>query len=586
MGGLATRPETRGTAPIALGGAVFDLLRLVRGDLRADDDGDAAAGVLARHALVAPVTGCAVCVLEDGRRVRVAGIAGETGTLTNGSVWPLARSPVSEALGGTLALVPLDAAASDLGRAMCPAGTTTLAALPLRLGGRGAGEQTSLGALLVARETAAHFTDAECEFLEGLALLVALAVLQAGPAQDWSLRARRLRRTVDTAVDLAGTLDASEITARVLETVCDTVDASRAVLLRVTTDMLVVEGAHDVDATVPWPRGVHRLQDHPLLAEALRLQDMVLWDHGGGPAAEAAWSAPGIAHTMIVPLKAAADCTGLLVAQRRDARPFFHDDAGPVQQLATVALLALRNADLYGQARAASETMSSFLNLMVHDLRTPLAVMGGYTSLLRDGTFGEAPELWARPMEMIAAKIDETRVLVDEILPAARLDAGAVPTTIQRVDLNDVVRRAAERSQARASLVGAAVHAEVSDPPVHAAADSFHVDRIVDNLVNNAINYSGDSPWVRLSVDPSDPPAIRVEDHGAGIDSTMHERIFERFVRGDTRVPGTGFGLHIGRVLAQACGGSLTVERSAPGEGSVFRLQLRSCEPEPSGTVA
>jgi len=109
---------------------------------------------------------------------------------------------------------------------------------------------------------------------------------------------------------------------------------------------------------------------------------------------------------------------------------------------------------------------------------------------------------------------------------------------------------------------------------VNVVADRFQVDRIVDNLINNAISYGGPSPWVRLSVDPADPPAIRVEDHGVGISAELHSRIFDRFFRIDTRVPGTGFGLHVGRVLAAACGGSLRLERSVPGEGSLFRLEL------------
>jgi signal transduction histidine kinase len=65
----------------------------------------------------------------------------------------------------------------------------------------------------------------------------------------------------------------------------------------------------------------------------------------------------------------------------------------------------------------------------------------------------------------------------------------------------------------------------------------------------------------------------------------MHERIFDRFVRVETHVPGTGFGLHVGRVLAQACGGALTLERSAAGEGSVFRLQLPAPAPPQSTRV-
>src|SRR5450631_3258578 len=112
------------------------------------------------------------------------------------------------------------------------------------------------------------------------------------------------------------------------------------------------------------------------------------------------------------------------------------------------------DAGLYAQAQAESRAMSSFLNLVVHDLRAPLTVLSGYIDLLRQGTYGAPPAGWARPMELITAKLHG---LVDDILLAARLESGAVPTTTELLDLDDVVRRAALRSQARAELAGATV---------------------------------------------------------------------------------------------------------------------------------
>jgi signal transduction histidine kinase len=576
--------STTESADTALGSAFGDLLRAVRGEMRAGDGGDAVAGMLARHALIAPVTGCAVCVL-DGESVRVAGVAGETGEVTAGSLWDLAGSPVSAALAGTAPQLGLEPAASSLGRAMSPDATSGLTALPLRIGEHGAGEPTSLGALLVVRERGMTFSEAESEFLEGFASLLALAVLQAAPAQDWARRTRRLRRHVDAAVDLAGSLDAEEIIPRVLERVCETLDAGRAMLLRVDGACVVAEGVHDqvVPATLEgqWP-----LAEQPLLVDAMRSTDVIVRDAGGDALVSGLAPPPDFRHTMVLPLRLGEATAGFLVVHRRAPCPFIHDDAGELQQLGTVALLALRNSRLYAESRAASEAMSSFLNLVVHDLRAPLAVLSGYVSLLRDGSFGETPQRWERPMSLIADKVQETHRLVDEVLLAARLDSGAVPTTIERLDLNEVAKRAATRIEGRAVLASARIETELAPAAVPVLGDPFHVDRIVDNLLNNAINYGGESPRIVLSVDASSPPALRVVDNGAGISRNMHERVFERFVRLDSRVPGTGFGLHVGRVLAEACGGSLSLERSVPGEGSVFRLQLRSAtdavEPPPT----
>ena len=260
----------------------------------------------------------------------------------------------------------------------------------------------------------------------------------------------------------------------------------------------------------------------------------------------------------------------LLVRDRADHLPeasrTFLDDLA--------ALMALALLDVSPAAKAASDGMASFLNLVVHDLRAPLTVLSGYVDLLRDGTFGDGPPAWDRPLETISAKLSETNRLVDDLLLAARLESGAVPVSLETVDLDDVIVRAARRSEPRAALASAVIEVAPARRPVAVAADVFHVDRIVDNLVNNAMTYGGHSPWIRLSIDDSQPPAVLVEDHGMGISPEHQSRIFDRFFRVDQRIPGTGFGLHVGRVLAQACGGSLRLERSTPGEGSLFRLEL------------
>ena len=394
-------------------------------------------------------------------------------------------------------------------------------------------------------------------------------------------------------LDAVGSLDARSIIPSLLRRACEGVQADRATLLRVDGDDVIVEAVHDVDdrATLLNWRGPVR--DQPLLVEAMRSAAVVV----GGPVpserlpAELSDALGDVRHSLVIPVCLAEQPEGFLMVFRRHPRPFIHDDAATLQLLGNVALLALRNSRLYADAQAASQAMASFLSLIAHDLRAPLTVLGGYVDLLRDGTFGEAPQAWQKPMTTIMAKLHETQRLVDDIMLAARLDSGVIPCSPEVLDLNDVVVRAAARCEARALLSGARVETAPSPAPVAVIADRFHVDRIVDNLVNNAINYGGPSPWIRLSIDGSEPPAVRVEDHGVGISPELHSRIFDRFFRVESQVPGTGFGLHVGRVLAESCGGSLGVERSVPGEGSVFRLQLPQAaaghhdEPIRSGTT-
>jgi signal transduction histidine kinase len=561
-----------------LGRALVELLAVRHSDLRPGDANDSVAAILARHALVEEVRGCAICVIDGPEEVRVAGVAGSTGSVGLGSRWPVSRSPVAEVLSGTELLVSVEPRRTQLGRALTAGEHPHLLAAPLRRAGRTEGEPGSLGAVLIVRDDDRPIAEDLRRFLEHFASLVALALPADGVAQDWRERPGHPRGSV---ADLAGMLDAGDIVPHVLQRALQMLEASRATLLRVDGEDIVVEGTDDVEGRSVAPGARFRIAEQPLLVEALA--GAVILGQSLAPSglpSEESDALADVRHTIVLPLRVRGTTTGFLVVFRRRPRPFIHDDAITLHLLGNVALLALRNSRLFADSQAAAHAMASFLNLVVHDLRAPLTVLSGYIDLLRNGSFGEIPATWERPMTTIAAKVHETHRLVDDILLAARLESGAIPASIEAIDLNDIIDRAAVRSEARALLAGAHIETARQPAPVAAFADVFHVDRIIDNLINNAINYGGRSPWIRLSIDPASPPAVRVEDRGVGINPELHARIFDRFFRIDNDVPGTGFGLHVGRVLAEACGGSLRIERSAPSEGSIFRLEL----PPASGT--
>lgn len=236
-------------------------------------------------------------------------------------------------------------------------------------------------------------------------------------------------------------------------------------------------------------------------------------------------------------------------------------------------------SDLLVQAQEASRVKSDFLNMAAHELRTPLSVIIGYLSMLSDGTLGDPPARWRRPLEMLNLKASELNKIVEDLLAAARLSNGGIPEQASACDVVELIRQAVSRVMGRAELLGAEVDLQVVKEPVIAYADPVHVSRILDNLLNNALTYSRGKPWVRVSVRTADNHAlVEVEDHGIGIPEQLQERIFEQFFRAsDPRLPphpGTGLGLYISRELAHRHGGHLAVAKSAPGEGSTFALRL------------
>ncbi|GAC1338997.1 MAG: hypothetical protein NVSMB29_05640 [Candidatus Dormibacteria bacterium] len=243
--------------------------------------------------------------------------------------------------------------------------------------------------------------------------------------------------------------------------------------------------------------------------------------------------------------------------------------------------LEQRNAELAAAlelAEAGSRAKSSFLNLAGHELRTPLAVVYGYTSLVIEGAFGPVPEPMLKPLRTVEEKADELGNLVDGILTAARLEAGTMPVNTSRVNLGNAIQAAVERAEPRAALRQADLSAAAPEVPTSAEVDPDHLARILDNLIVNALTYSGERPVVRVSVEAGERPVVRVQDQGEGIPAGMEERIFERFVRGDPAgqgPPGTGLGLSVARELAERNGACLLLEPVPAGSGAVFSLSLR-----------
>jgi signal transduction histidine kinase len=215
---------------------------------------------------------------------------------------------------------------------------------------------------------------------------------------------------------------------------------------------------------------------------------------------------------------------------------------------------------------------------VVHDLRAPLAVASGYLSMLRDGTFGPAPETWEAPLDVLTAKLEETRLLVDDVLELRRLDDEVAATSEEMVDLNEVARTAAERAQPRAQLLSGSVVVEGDCAgSVLARGDQHQTLRILDNLINNALLYSGEERRVVLRVEDDAGPQLAVEDSGPGIPTHVREHLFEPYTRANgATVAGHGLGLFISRKLARQMRGDLALDERRGFRGGRFVLRLRA----------
>jgi len=242
---------------------------------------------------------------------------------------------------------------------------------------------------------------------------------------------------------------------------------------------------------------------------------------------------------------------------------------------------ALLRIELRAQTERLSEALKArreFMNAAAHQLRTPLTVIAGYVSMLQDETFGRLPERFRDPIAAMQLKAREVVALIDEMLLAARLQSGTAPTALMPVDVRDAVRKAVDRAEPRVTLEQATLSYEVPSAIVAAEVDPDQLAHILDSLISNALTYSDERPWVKITVKGGSDVRVMVKDRGWGVPDAMRQKIFEGFVHyanPEYKVKsGRGLGLSISRELAERYGGSLDLVSTEPGKGSVFVLRI------------
>jgi two-component system, OmpR family, sensor histidine kinase MtrB len=221
-----------------------------------------------------------------------------------------------------------------------------------------------------------------------------------------------------------------------------------------------------------------------------------------------------------------------------------------------------------------SRMQRRFVADVSHELRTPLTTVRMAADILFDARdrFDGAT---ARSAELLQAQLDRFELLLTDLLEISRFDAGAAVLEIAEADLADVARRVIEATSALADDRNTRVTLVSSGTPALVQVDVRRIERIVRNLVVNAIEY-GQPVEIRVAVNDT-AAALTVRDHGVGLKPGEDVLVFTRFWRADPARSkthgGTGLGLSIAVEDARLHGGKLQAW-GQPGEGAVFRLTL------------
>jgi two-component system sensor histidine kinase MtrB len=228
------------------------------------------------------------------------------------------------------------------------------------------------------------------------------------------------------------------------------------------------------------------------------------------------------------------------------------------------------------QLEELSRVQRRFVSDVSHELRTPLTTVRLAGSVLYDAKNGFDPAT-ARAAELLQRELDRFETLLVDLLEISRFDAGAAALDLDDVNLTDVVRRVVDNTRALAEQRHTRVVVRAPDTPCVAEADVRRVERIVRNLVTNAIDHAESREIVVTVAADEQAAAIAVRDHGVGLEVGESAMVFNRFWRADPARArtsgGTGLGLAISLEDTHLHGGWLQAW-GKPREGAQFRLTL------------
>jgi PAS domain S-box-containing protein len=226
--------------------------------------------------------------------------------------------------------------------------------------------------------------------------------------------------------------------------------------------------------------------------------------------------------------------------------------------------------------REAEELKSTFVSVVSHELKTPVALIKGYAETLRRDDAHWDRAVVQDSLAVISEEADRLTGLIDDLLDASRLQAGALKLSQTDVPLDELASRLAEKFKTQS-----AKHTIVAEFPPDfptVCGDEERLRQVLANLLTNAIKYSPDGGrvTVRGRAEPNQV-IVSVSDEGPGIAAPDLPHVFERFYRGEAeqrrRVPGAGLGLYLAKAVVDAHGGRIWVE-SAPGKGTTFVFAL------------
>jgi signal transduction histidine kinase len=234
------------------------------------------------------------------------------------------------------------------------------------------------------------------------------------------------------------------------------------------------------------------------------------------------------------------------------------------------------------EVKIISKRKTDFVSSVSHELRTPLTSVKGYAAILLAGKLGPIPEEARERLEKINRHSDELVHMVNDLLDISRLESGRMTMKIEVCDIKEIAIKIEDLLSGQLKERGLYLNIEISQDAYLALADKAQIERVLINLVSNAMKFTPAQGKITIKSHKKDKLLqIDVIDTGCGIPEELQASIFEEFFRVDNpinqEVKGTGLGLALVKHIIEAHQGKIWVKSKA-GEGATFSFTLTAGE--------
>ncbi len=221
---------------------------------------------------------------------------------------------------------------------------------------------------------------------------------------------------------------------------------------------------------------------------------------------------------------------------------------------------------------------SEFLSFASHQVKSPMAIVKGYATLIADGTLGSASEEIKQTAKKIKDSADRLISLVNNLLNLRKIEEGKMEYNFETINIVELVENITKEFESLAKNKGLELTFDSSQKEIKGKIDSQKFSQVIQNFIDNAIKYT-EKGWVKVSVglNNENEILITVADSGRGISKELLPKLFEQFTRDASvkkEIQGTGLGLYIAKQIVLAHCGEILAESKGEGKGSKFVVRI------------